>query len=61
MKTEAGDRGDRFSVINQIKDETKKKELRAEDDEEDFLDEGKLGHIQYAASCLIPKMFSIIS
>lgn len=31
---------DKFSVINQVKDENKKKELRMEDEEEDFLDEG---------------------
>ena len=29
-----------FSVINQVKDEIKKKELRSDDDEEDYLDEG---------------------
>lgn len=32
---------DKFSVINQVKDEAKKKELRLEDEEEDFLDEGE--------------------
>lgn len=31
---------DIYSVIDQVKEEAKKKELRATDDEEDFLDEG---------------------
>ncbi len=32
--------GDKFSVLHQIKDDNRKRELRIEDDEEDFLDEG---------------------
>ena len=31
---------DKFGVIHQIKDDNKKRELRLEDEEEDFLDEG---------------------
>ena len=31
---------DKFAVITQVKDNGKQKELRSEDDEEDFLDEG---------------------
>lgn len=31
---------DIYSVIDQVKEEAKKKELRVTDDEEDFLDEG---------------------
>ena len=34
---------DKFTVINQVKDSGKQKELRTEDDEEDFLDEGLTG------------------
>lgn len=33
---------DTFTVIHQVKDDSRKKELRLEDDEEDFLDEGIL-------------------
>ena len=39
---------DRFTVVHQVKDDggigtgAKKKELRLEEEEEDFLDEGKL-------------------
>ncbi len=36
--TEEGN--DKFSVIHQVKDESKKRELKMEDEEEDFLDEG---------------------
>ena len=32
---------DKFSVIHQVRDDSKKRELRLEDEEEDFLDEGK--------------------
>jgi hypothetical protein len=32
--------GDRFTIIHQVKDDSKKRELRQEDDHEDFLDEG---------------------
>ena len=35
---------DKFTVIHQIKDEAKKKELRTEDEEEDFLDEATVNH-----------------
>ncbi len=31
---------DKYAMVHNIKEETKKKELRSEDDEEDFLDEG---------------------
>ena len=31
---------DRFAVIHQVKDDKRKQELRHEEDEEDFLDEG---------------------
>ena len=31
---------DRFSVIEQVKEESKKKQLKTDDDEEDFMDEG---------------------
>ena len=31
---------DRFTIIHQVKDEGKKRELKVEEDEEDFLDEG---------------------
>ena len=30
---------DKFSILHQIKDESKKKELRTEDEEENFMDE----------------------
>lgn len=33
---------DRFTIIHQIKDDNKKRELKMEEDEEDFLDEGKV-------------------
>ena len=33
---------DRLNVISDIQDESKKRQLRIEDDEEDFLDESKL-------------------
>ena len=33
---------DRLDIINDIKDEAKRKELRIEDEEEDFLDEGNV-------------------
>ena len=32
---------DRLNVISDIQDETKRRQLRMEDDEEDFLDESK--------------------
>ena len=32
---------DRFTIIHQVKDEGKKRELKLEEDEEDFLDEGE--------------------
>ena len=32
---------DRLNVISDIQDETKRKQLRMEDDEEDFLDESR--------------------
>ena len=32
---------DKFNVIHQVRDDSKKRELRLEDEEEDFLDEGK--------------------
>ena len=32
---------DRFSLINKVVDEGKKKELKVEDEDEDFLDEGE--------------------
>ncbi|ESO92838.1 hypothetical protein LOTGIDRAFT_232936 [Lottia gigantea] len=38
----AKEHADRLSIINDIKDETKKKELRKEDEEEDFLDEASV-------------------
>ncbi len=31
---------DRFTVIHQVSDESKKRELKTDDEEEDFLDEG---------------------
>jgi hypothetical protein len=31
---------DIYSIVESVKDETKKKELKATDEEEDFLDEG---------------------
>ena len=37
----AKEHADRLAVIDEVKDENRKKELRAEDEEEDFLDEGK--------------------
>ena len=40
---------DIYSVIDQVKEETKKKELRMVDDEEDFLDEG-LKHLSFKES-----------
>ncbi|GFR73729.1 Unc-80-like protein [Elysia marginata] len=36
----AKEHADRLAVIDEVKDENRKKELRAEDEEEDFLDEG---------------------
>lgn len=38
----AEESSDKCSVIHQIKDDSKKRELRLEDEEEDFLDEGKI-------------------
>lgn len=38
----AKEHADRLAVIDEVKDEKRKKELRMEDEEEDFLDEGKL-------------------
>lgn len=37
----AREHADRLSVINDVKDENRRRELRAEDEEEDFLDEGR--------------------
>ena len=31
---------DKFNILHQVKDDTKKKELRLEDEEENFMDEG---------------------
>nr|KAG5703020.1 hypothetical protein BaRGS_016181 [Batillaria attramentaria] len=39
----AKEHADRLSVIDEIKDENRRKELRTEDEEEDFLDEGTVG------------------
>ena len=39
----AKEHADRLSVIDDIKDDNRRKELRTEDEEEDFLDEGKNG------------------
>ena len=33
-------------MIHQIKDDSKKRELRLEDEEEDFLDEGKIVEVE---------------
>ena len=33
---------DKFNVIHQVRDDSKKRELRLEDEEEDFLDEGRI-------------------
>ena len=38
----AKEHADRLAVIDEVKDENRKKELRAEDEEEDFLDEGNV-------------------
>ncbi|GFO03526.1 unc-80-like protein, partial [Plakobranchus ocellatus] len=35
---------DRLAVIDEVKDENRKRELRAEDEEEDFLDEASVNH-----------------
>ena len=34
------EKNDTYSVVHQVKDDNRKKELRMEDDDEDFLDEG---------------------
>ena len=34
---------DKFTIIHQVRDDNKKRELRVEDEEEDFLDEGEGG------------------
>ena len=38
----AKEHADRLNVISDIQDENRKKQLRMEDDEEDFLDESKI-------------------
>ena len=35
---------DKFTVIHQVKDDSRKKELRQEDEEEDFMDEATVNH-----------------
>ena len=37
----AKEHADRLAVIDDVKDEARRKELRMEDEEEDFLDEGR--------------------
>ena len=32
---------DKFMIIHQVRDDSRKRELRMEDEEEDFLDEGR--------------------
>ena len=47
----AKEHADRLAVIDEVKDENRKKELRAEDEEEDFLDEGNV---------LVFKLFTLL-
>jgi hypothetical protein len=48
----AREHADRLSVIDDIKDDNRRKELRAEDEEEDFLDEGRF-HVDCFSSLLV--------
>ena len=51
---------DRLAVIDEIKDEVRKRELRTEDENENFLDEGIYGFESFFGTLFYPYIQNIL-